>query len=156
MTFADKFTLEVDGQRVELAWHDPTTPPEIALSYPWTHLISGHLGRLAGENVWAGVKGYLDAVTDQAAAPVIAKYTGVLSAAELAEFTNTDHVPDHAVPAPRQGPQRPRPPVSAALPGAWLIPARGRRTATAVHGLGGRRRIGRSRRAWHRCGGYGC
>ena len=72
--------------------------PAIALSYPWTHFISGHLGRLAtrddvavhqryiadieasskealasvnpvpfyvqgGENVWAGVKGHLDAVT---------------------------------------------------------------------------------------------
>jgi hypothetical protein len=36
-----------------------------------------------GENVWAGVKGYLDAVTNAAAAPVIAKYTGVLAAADV-------------------------------------------------------------------------
>jgi glyoxylase-like metal-dependent hydrolase (beta-lactamase superfamily II) len=98
--------------------------PGIALSYPWSHLISGHLGRLAtrqdvelhqqyiadieassrealasvnpvpyymryGENVWAGVKGHLDAVTDRAAAPVIAKYTGVLAAADIEAFTWT-------------------------------------------------------------------
>jgi glyoxylase-like metal-dependent hydrolase (beta-lactamase superfamily II) len=98
--------------------------PDIALAYPWSHLISGHLGRLAtredvalhrqyiadieasarealtsvnpvpyymhyGENVWAGVKGHLDAVTERAAAPVIAKYTGVLAAADIGEFTMT-------------------------------------------------------------------
>jgi hypothetical protein len=98
--------------------------PAIALSYPWTHLISGHLGRLAtrddvavhqqyiadieasakealaainpvpfyiagGENAWAGVKAHLDAVTERAAAPIIAKYTGVLAAADIEVFTNT-------------------------------------------------------------------
>jgi glyoxylase-like metal-dependent hydrolase (beta-lactamase superfamily II) len=98
--------------------------PAIALSYPWTHFICGHLGRLAtrddvalhqqyiadieasarealasvdpvpfymryGENVWAGVKGHLDTVTDRAAAPVIAKYTGVLAAADIEVFTRT-------------------------------------------------------------------
>jgi glyoxylase-like metal-dependent hydrolase (beta-lactamase superfamily II) len=166
VTFADTYTLEVGGERVELAWHGSNhTPdniyihfpghdtlmfidvvnagwvpiyntnlsddvqgymqaPDIALSYPWTHLISGHLGRLAsredvalhqqyiadieassrealasvnpvpyymryGENVWAGVKGHLDAVTQRAAAPVIAKYTGVLAAADIEEFTIT-------------------------------------------------------------------
>jgi hypothetical protein len=36
-----------------------------------------------GENVWAAVKGYLDALADSAAAPVIAKYTGVLAAADV-------------------------------------------------------------------------
>jgi hypothetical protein len=36
-----------------------------------------------GENSWAAVKGYLDAVTDTAAAPVIDKYTGVLAAADV-------------------------------------------------------------------------
>ena len=88
VTFADRYTLEVGGERVELAWHGPNhTPdniyihfpdhdtlmfidvvnagwvpiynlnlsedvigymgaPAIALSYPWTRLISGHLGRL--------------------------------------------------------------------------------------------------------------
>ncbi len=166
VTFADTYTLEVGGERVELAWHGSNhTPdniyihfpghdtlmfidvvnagwvpiyntnlsddvqgymqaPDIALSYPWTHLISGHLGRLAtredvalhqqyiadieassrealasvnpvpyymryGQNVWAGVKGHLDAVTERAAAPVIAKYTGVLAAADIEEFTIT-------------------------------------------------------------------
>ena len=29
------------------------------------------------------MKGYLDAVTDRAAAPIIAKYTGVLAAADV-------------------------------------------------------------------------
>jgi hypothetical protein len=36
-----------------------------------------------GENAWAGVKGYLDAVSDAAAAPVVEKYTGVLAAADV-------------------------------------------------------------------------
>jgi hypothetical protein len=94
------------------------------LSYPWTHLISGHVGRLAtrddvavhqqyiadieasarealatvdpvpfymryGENAWAGVKAHLDTVTERAAAPIIAKYTGVLAAADIEVFTRT-------------------------------------------------------------------
>jgi len=166
VTFADRYTLEVGGERVELAWHGPNhTPdniyihfpdhdtlmfidvvnagwvpiynlnlsedvigymgaPATALSYPWTHLISGHVGRLAtrddvavhqqyiadieassrealasvnpvpfyvnaGANVWLGIKGHLNAVTEAAAAPVIAKYTGVLAAADIEEFTTT-------------------------------------------------------------------
>jgi glyoxylase-like metal-dependent hydrolase (beta-lactamase superfamily II) len=166
ITFADRYTLEVGGERVELAWHGPNHTadniyihfpghdtlmfidvvnagwvpiynvnlsddvigymgaPAIALSYPWTHLISGHLGRLATRddvavhqqyiadieanakealaavdpvpfyvqnwpNVWAGVKAHLDTVTERAAAPVIAKYTGVLAAADIAEFTTS-------------------------------------------------------------------
>ncbi len=166
VTFADTYTLEVGGERVELAWHGPNHSPDniyihfpghdtlmfidvvnagwvpiynvnlsedvigymgapaIALDYPWTHLISGHLGRLAtrddvalhqqyiadieasarealaavnpvpfymhyGENFWAGVKAHLDTVTERAAAPVIAKYTGVLAAADIEEFTRT-------------------------------------------------------------------
>ena len=166
VTFADRYTMDLGGDRVELAWHGSNhTPdniyihfpdhdalmlidvvnagwvpiynlnlsedvigymgaPDIALSYPWTHFICGHLGRLAtrddvamhqqyiadieassrealatvdpvpfymryGENVWAGVKGHLDAVTERAAAPVIAKYTGVLAAADIEAFTTT-------------------------------------------------------------------
>ena len=166
ITFADRYTLEVGGERVELAWHGPNHSPDniyihfpghdtlmfinvvnagwvpiyntnlsedvpgymgapaIALSYPWTHFICGHLGRLATRddvavhqqyiadieasarealasvdpvpfyiaawaNVWAGVKGHLDAVTERAAAPVIAKYTGVLAAADIEVFTHT-------------------------------------------------------------------
>ena len=42
-----------------------------------------------GQNVWAAVKGYLDAVTDVATAPVIKKYTGVLAAADIEEFTRS-------------------------------------------------------------------
>jgi glyoxylase-like metal-dependent hydrolase (beta-lactamase superfamily II) len=166
VTFADKHTLEVGGERVELAWHGSNhspdniyihfpghdtlmfidvvnagwvpifnvnlsedvqgymQAPEIVQEYPWTHFICGHLGRLAtredvtlhqqyiadieasskealasvnpvpyyvagGENFWAGVKGHLDAVTERAAAPVIAKYTGVLAAADVEELTMT-------------------------------------------------------------------
>jgi glyoxylase-like metal-dependent hydrolase (beta-lactamase superfamily II) len=166
VTFADKYTLEIGGERVELAWHGSNhspdniyihfpghdtlmfidvvnagwvpiynvnlsedvqgymQAPDIVLAYPWTHFICGHLGRLAtredvalhqqyiadieassrealasvnpvpyymryGENVWAGVKGHLDAVTERAAAPVIAKYTGVLAAADIEAFTMT-------------------------------------------------------------------
>jgi len=166
VTFADKYTLEVGGERVELSWHGSNhspdniyihfpdhdalmlidvvnagwvpiyntnlsedvqgymQAPEIALAYPWTHFICGHLGRLAtredvalhqqyiadieassrealasvnpvpyytryGENFWAGVKAHLDTVTERAAAPVIAKYTGVLAAADIEAFTMT-------------------------------------------------------------------
>ncbi len=42
-----------------------------------------------GENFWAGVKAHLDTVTDRAAAPIIAKYTGVLAAADIEIFTTT-------------------------------------------------------------------
>ena len=166
VTFEDRYTLQVGGERVELAWHGPNHSPdnifihfpdhdalmaidivnagwvpvynvnlsedvpgyigagEQAESYPWKHLISGHLGRLATrddvalhrryvddivegcyaalasvdptpylgkyrENVWAALRGYLDAVTERAAAPVIAKYTGVLAAADIEEFTTS-------------------------------------------------------------------
>ena len=166
VTFSDRYTLEVGGERVELAWHGPNHSPDnifihfpdhdalmlidivnagwvpiynlnlsedvpgylqapaTALSYPWTHFIGGHLGRLGtrddislhqqyiadiqagaqealgtvdptpyfvryGENVWAAVKGYLDELTDRAAKPVIAKYTGVLAAADVEVFTTT-------------------------------------------------------------------
>jgi len=166
VTFADSYTLEVGGERAELAWHGPNHSPDniyihfpghdtlmfidvvnagwvpiynlnlsedvigymqapaIALSYPWTHFICGHLGRLAtredvsvhqqyiadieasarealasvdptpsymhyGQNAWAGVKAHLDTVTERAAAPIIAKYTGVLAAADIEIFTTT-------------------------------------------------------------------
>ena len=39
-----------------------------------------------GENFWAGVKANLNTVTERAAAPAIAKYTGVLAAADVEEF----------------------------------------------------------------------
>ena len=42
-----------------------------------------------GENAWAGVKAHLDTVTERAAAPIIAKYTGVLAAADIEIFTTT-------------------------------------------------------------------
>jgi glyoxylase-like metal-dependent hydrolase (beta-lactamase superfamily II) len=166
ITFQDTYTLNVGGERVELAWHGPNHSPDniyihfpghdtlmlidivnagwvpiyntnlsedvpgymaapaTALAYPWTHFICGHLGRLAtrddvavhqayiadleasakealaavdpvpyyiaaGDNFWAGVKAHLDVVTERTAAPVIAKYTGVLAAADIEIFTWT-------------------------------------------------------------------
>jgi hypothetical protein len=41
-----------------------------------------------GNNVWAAVKTYFDAVADYAAAPVITKYTGVLAAADVFTASN--------------------------------------------------------------------
>jgi glyoxylase-like metal-dependent hydrolase (beta-lactamase superfamily II) len=159
-TFADHRTLEIGGERIQLAWHGANHSPDniyihfpdhdtlmlvdialpgwapfyginlsedvpgymaapaTALTYAWGHLIAGHLGRLgtrddltlhqqyiadieAGartalgtvdptpyfqkyrENLWAAVKGFLDAVAETAAAPVIEKYTGVLGAVDV-------------------------------------------------------------------------
>jgi glyoxylase-like metal-dependent hydrolase (beta-lactamase superfamily II) len=45
-----------------------------------------------GENTWAAVRGYLDAVTAAAAEPVIEKYTGVLAAADVFTASTTFHV----------------------------------------------------------------
>jgi glyoxylase-like metal-dependent hydrolase (beta-lactamase superfamily II) len=166
VTFDDSHTLQVGGERVELAWRgtnhaadniyihlpdhdtlmlvDVVLPgwvpiynvnvatdipgfidaPGIALSYPWRHYIGGHLGRLGtrddvvthqryftdmaesirtaiatvdptpffmkyGQNVWAGVKVYIDTVTEQAAAPIVQKYTGVLAAADVYTASST-------------------------------------------------------------------
>jgi glyoxylase-like metal-dependent hydrolase (beta-lactamase superfamily II) len=168
-TFQDRRTLEIGGERIELAWHgsnhspdnifihlpdhdalmlvDIVHPgwapvcqsnltedvpgyidaPDTALTYPWKHFIGGHMGRLGtrddvathrrymadiaessrealdtvdpapyfvkdGENMWAAVRGYLDAVTAAAAAPVIEKYTGVLAAADVFTASTTFHV----------------------------------------------------------------
>ncbi len=165
-TFQDRRTLEIGGERIELAWlgsnHSPDNiyihlpdhdtlmlidivnvgwapigvanlsedipgyidAPAKALAFPWKHFIGGHLGKLGtradvtlhqeymadivanvklaigtvdptryfqkyGENVWAGVKGYLDEVADVAAAPVVAKYTGVLAAADVYTASTT-------------------------------------------------------------------
>jgi hypothetical protein len=45
-----------------------------------------------GENTWAAVSGYLEAITAAAAAPVIDKYTGVLAAADVFTASTTFHV----------------------------------------------------------------
>jgi len=168
-TFQDRRTLEIGGERIELAWHGHNHSPDniaihlpdhdslmlvdivnpgwapvyqsnltedvpgyidasaTALTYPWTHFIGGHMGRLGtrddialhqqymadiaassrtaldtvdptaffvkyGENTWAAVRGYLDAVTAAAAIPVIEKYTGVLAAADVFTASTTFHV----------------------------------------------------------------
>ncbi len=159
-TFEDRRSLDIGGERIELAWHgsnhsadnifihlpdhdalvlvDVVNPgwapacqtalienvpgyieaPGTALTYRWKHFIGGHTGRLGtrgdvathrqymadladssrqaldtvdpapyfaecGENTWAAVRGYVDAVAAAAAAPVIEKYTGVLAAADV-------------------------------------------------------------------------
>jgi Metallo-beta-lactamase superfamily len=166
VTFADRYTLQAGGERVELAWHGPNhSPDNIYIHFPghdtlmlidavnagWVPVynlnlsedVPGYMaapatalatrgpissagtsagsppartspctrptsptskpapGRrwpastpvpyymAAGENAWAGVKAHLDTVTDQAAAPIIAKYTGVLAAADIEIFTRT-------------------------------------------------------------------
>jgi glyoxylase-like metal-dependent hydrolase (beta-lactamase superfamily II) len=168
-TFADRRTLAIGGERIELAWHGTNhspdnifihlpdhdalmlvdivnpgwapvyqsnltedvqgyiTAPETALAYPWKHFIGGHMGRLGrrddiavhqqymadivassraaldtvdatpyfvkyGENTWAAVRGYLDAVAAAAATPVIEKYTGVLASADVFTASTTFHV----------------------------------------------------------------
>ena len=53
-----------------------------------------HAFQKYGENNWAAVNSYLDAVTDAAAAPVIAKYTGVLGAADVFTTSNTFAIPE--------------------------------------------------------------
>jgi glyoxylase-like metal-dependent hydrolase (beta-lactamase superfamily II) len=45
-----------------------------------------------GRNGWAGVNGYLDAVTAAAAAPVIERYSGVLAGADVFTASATFHV----------------------------------------------------------------
>jgi hypothetical protein len=45
-----------------------------------------------GENTWAAVRGYLDAITAAAAEPVIFKYTGALAAADVFTASTTFHV----------------------------------------------------------------
>jgi glyoxylase-like metal-dependent hydrolase (beta-lactamase superfamily II) len=168
-TFQDRLSLEIGGERVDLAWHgsnhspdnifihlpdhdalmlvDIVHPgwapvcqsnltddvpgyieaPDTALTYRWKHFIGGHMGRLGtrediathrqyladiadssrkaldtvdptpyfvkhGENTWAALRGYLDAITAAAAAPVIEKYTGVLAAADVFTTSTTFHV----------------------------------------------------------------
>lgn len=168
-TFQDHRTLEIGGERIELAWQGPNHTPDnifihlpdhgtlmvvdivnpgwaplyqsnltedvpgyikaadTILTYPWEHFIGGHPARLGtrgdiavhqqymadidassrtalqtvdptplfvkyGENMWAAVRGYLDAVSAAAAIPVIEKYTGVLAAADVFTASTTFHV----------------------------------------------------------------
>jgi glyoxylase-like metal-dependent hydrolase (beta-lactamase superfamily II) len=168
-TFRDRRTVEIGGERIDLAWHGPNHSPDnifihlpdhdalmlvdvvspgwasvcqgdlaedvpgyleasaTALTYPWKHFIGGHVGRLGtrgdvathrqyladiadssrnaldtvdptpyflehGDNPWAAERGYLDAITAAAAAPVIEKYTGVLAAADTFTASATFHV----------------------------------------------------------------
>ena len=62
----------------------------------------------AGENAWAGVKAHLDTVTERAAVPIIAKYTGVLAAADSpgpgcgsANWSRAGVAPDRRITAAR-------------------------------------------------------
>jgi glyoxylase-like metal-dependent hydrolase (beta-lactamase superfamily II) len=168
-TFQDNRTLEIGGERIDLAYYGPNHSPDNivihlpdhdtlmlidivnpgwapiylsnltedipgyleapanALAYSWKHFIGGHNGRLGsrndvtlhqqymadiadssrqaidtvdptpyfvkyGENVWAGLKGYLDEIAATAAAPVIEKYTGVIAAADVFTESTTFQV----------------------------------------------------------------
>jgi glyoxylase-like metal-dependent hydrolase (beta-lactamase superfamily II) len=168
-TFQDNRTLEIGGERIDLAYYGPNHSPDNivihlpdhdtlmlidivnpgwapiylsnltedipgyleapanALAYSWKHFIGGHNGRLGtrddvtlhqqymadiaensrqaidtvdptpyfvnyGENVWAGLKGYLDEIAVTAAAPVIEKYTGVIAAADVFTESTTFQV----------------------------------------------------------------
>ena len=168
-TFQDKRTLEIGGERIDLAFHGPNHSPDNilihlpghdtmmlvdicnpgwvpiyrsnlsedipgyieapanALAYSWKHFIGGHMGRLGtrddvtlhqqymadisessrkaidsadltryfekyGENVWAAFRGGLDEMVATAAAPVIEKYTGVLTAADVFTESTTFQV----------------------------------------------------------------
>ena len=212
LTFADRYTLEVGGERVELAWQGSNhSPDNIYIHFPGhdtlmfidvvnaagahlqpqpvrgRHRVHGRPGHRAGLPVdalhqrapgrlatrddvavhqqyiadieassrealaWstrcllrggrgerlAGVKGHLDAVTERAAAPVIAKYTGVLAAADIEVFTltttfqimqslrldrapRTGSTPERSAPGPA-GPPR-RGPGWASLTGSRKLP----------------------------------
>jgi hypothetical protein len=160
-TFADTYTLEVGGERAELAWHGSNHSPD----NPWSHLISGHLGRLAtredvavhqqyiadieaasrealasvdpvpyymryGENVWAGVKGHLNAVTKTRRRT---RHRQVHRRAGGRRHRRVHHDHDvchHAVAAPRQGPKRTRPSLRTPRPSSRFRPA----TAISVNG----------------------
>jgi hypothetical protein len=165
----DRLTLDIGGERIDLAWHganhspdniiihlpdhdtlmliDIVNPgwapiylsnltadipgyieaPANALAYSWKHFIGGHNGQLGtredvtlhqrymadiaessrkaidsvdptrcfvkhGENVRAALKGYLDEITQTAAAPVIEKYTDVLVGADVFTESTTFQV----------------------------------------------------------------
>jgi len=169
VTFKDRRTFEIGGERIDLAWHgsnhspdnifihlpdhdalmlvDVISPgwasvcqgglaedvpgyieaPATALTYRWSHFIGGHMGRLGtrddvathrqymtdvadssrkaletvdrarylvsyGENRWAAMMDYVDAVTAVAAAPVIEKYTGVLAGVDACTVAATSNV----------------------------------------------------------------
>lgn len=106
VTFADRYTLQVGGERVELAFHGPNHSPDNifihfpdhdalmlidivnagwvpiynlnlsedvpgyldapaqALSYPWTHYIGGHLGRLGTRDDIALHQRYIADIVD--------------------------------------------------------------------------------------------
>lgn len=167
VVFQRRRTLEVGGERLELAFHGPNHSPDnifvhapehrtlmvvdvvypgwvpfrglagspavpdwfaahdVALGYDWTTLVGGHLGRLGVRrdalvqkeyladlassaahalttvdptpyfrkynstgNAWAIFKTYLSRVAEVAAAPVAAKYAGVLAAADVFTVDN--------------------------------------------------------------------
>ena len=65
--------------------------PDQAMAYPWKHYIGGHLGRLGTRDDLILHQRYIADIAEgaHAAAPVIAKYTGVLAAADVPAFTTS-------------------------------------------------------------------
>jgi hypothetical protein len=81
--------LEVRGERAELAWHGPNhSPDNIYIHFPGHGRPGAPLRAARRERLGRG-KSHLDTVTAQAAAPIIAKYTGMLAAADIEVFTTT-------------------------------------------------------------------
>ena len=90
-TFQDRRTLQIGGERIDLAWHGANRSPDNIIILPPDHDTQMLIDSVDptryfvkyGENSWAAVKGYLDEIAATAAAPVIEKYTGVLAAADV-------------------------------------------------------------------------
>jgi glyoxylase-like metal-dependent hydrolase (beta-lactamase superfamily II) len=74
-----------------------TGAPAIALDYPWTHLISGHLGRVATREDVAMHQQYIadieassrEALASVNPGPIFQHYTGVLGGADIEVYTRT-------------------------------------------------------------------
>ena len=77
-TFQDRRTLQVGGERIELTWQGSNHSPDNI----YIHLPDHDTLMLIDI-------GYLDECADAAAAPVIAKYTGVLAAADVFTASTT-------------------------------------------------------------------
>jgi len=173
VTFADRYTLEVGGERVELAWHGPNHSPDniyihfpdhdtlmfidvvnagwvpiynlnlsddvigyvaapsIVLDYPWTHFISGHLGRLATREDVAVHQAYIADIQASSKAalasvdptPFYMKYGAAGTPGASSKATST---PSPSAPPRRSSPNTPAywpPPTSRSTPGPPRSPS---------------------------------
>src|SRR5947209_3867302 len=90
-TFADRRTLKIGGERIELEWRGPNhSPDNIYIHFPDHDTLMLIVSvnptpffQKYGDNPWAAVGSLFDAWTEAGAAPVIEKYNGVLAAADV-------------------------------------------------------------------------